>query len=85
MYIKSIEIWSSVIGYIAKCVALVRKEDTDAGCRACDIALGLYPNHVSLFLIKVCFYAVRLGAPLTCARVRPLLVRLESMNLQYHA
>ena len=55
MQTKSIEIQSSVVGYVAKCVALFGKGDVHAGCRACDTALMyFYLNHVAiLLLIKV--------------------------------
>ena len=52
---KSIEIQSSVVGYVAKCVALVGKGDTPTARRVCDIAFQLHSNHVAiLLLIKVC-------------------------------
>ena len=54
---KSIQVQSSVIGYIAKCVTLVGKGDTHAGRRVCDIAsLLFHPDYVGiLLLIKVGF------------------------------
>ena len=66
---KSIKIQSSVIGYIAKCVALIGKGDTHAGCRVFDIAFFCFRSDYLciLLLIKVCFYATQLGPLLTCS------------------
>ena len=56
IYIKSIEIQPSVVGYIAKSVALVGKGETHNAYRACDIAFEYFHStHVTfLLLIKVC-------------------------------
>ena len=53
---KAIEIRPSVIGYIAKSVALVGKGDKDKGYQTCDIAFALFhSSHVCfLLLVKVC-------------------------------
>ena len=56
IYIKSIKIQPSVIGYIAKSVALVGNGEKHKAYRACDIAFGrFHSTHVTfLLLIKVC-------------------------------
>ena len=56
IYIKSIKIQPSVIGYIAKSVALVGNGEKHKAYRACDIAFErFHSTHVtSLLLIKVC-------------------------------
>ena len=51
---KSIQIQSSIVGYIAKCMALVAKGEMRGACRVCDIAsLHFHSNHVAILLIKV--------------------------------
>ena len=66
-YAKAINLQPSVIGYIAKSIALVGKGDRYMGYRTCDIAFGLFhSSHVTfLLLIKVCI--VRPPANLTCS------------------
>ena len=58
IYTKAIEIQPSVIGYIAKSVALVGNGDRQGSYRACDIAFELFhSSHVSfLLLVKVCIF-----------------------------
>ena len=67
IYTKAIEIQPSVIGYIAKSVALVGKGDRHGGYRACDIAFErFHSSHVSfLLLVKVCNF--RTWLPLSCS------------------
>ena len=57
-YTKAIEIQPSVVGYIAKSVALVGKGDNAKGYQTCDIAFALFhSSHVCfLLLIKVCIF-----------------------------
>ena len=66
IYTKAIEIQPSVIGYIAKSVALVGNGDRLSGYRACDIAFErFHSSHVSfLLLVKVCIF--RAWSPLSC-------------------
>ena len=61
IYIKSIEIQPSVIGYIAKSVAHVGDGGKYKACRACDIALQrFHSTHVTfVLLIKVCIPSTR--------------------------
>ena len=56
IYIKSIKIQPSVIGYIAKSVALVGNGEKHKAYGACDIAFErFHSTHVTfLLLIKVC-------------------------------
>ena len=63
--IKSIEIQPSVIGYIAKSVALVGNGEKHKAYRTCDIAsVRFQPAHVTfLLLIKVCIPCMALGCP----------------------
>ena len=58
IYTKANEIQPSIIGYIAKSVALVGNGDRQSGYRACDIAFErFHSSHVSfLLLIKVCIF-----------------------------
>ena len=60
--IKSIKIQPSVIGYIAKSVALVGNGEKHQAYRACDIAFGCFHStHVTfLLLIKVCIPCTQL-------------------------
>ena len=55
IYIKSIKIEPSVIGYIAKSVALVGNSEKHKAYRSCDITFERFPStHVTfLLLIKV--------------------------------
>lgn len=55
---KAIKIQSSVIGYIAKSIALVDNEEGLKSHRACDIAFErFHSSHVPfLLLIKVCIF-----------------------------
>ena len=55
-YIKSIELEPSIIGYIAKSVALVANGEKHKAYRACDIAFEyLHSSHICFFLlVKVC-------------------------------
>ena len=57
-YTKANNIQPSVIGYIAKALALVGNGEGHKGYRACDIALErFYSSHVTfLLLIKVCIF-----------------------------
>ena len=49
---KSIKIQPSVIGYIAKSIALVGKGEKHAGYRTCDIAFEhFHSTHVSFLLL----------------------------------
>ena len=68
IYIKSLKIQPSFIGYIAKSVALVGKGEKAAGYRACDIAFEhFHASHVSfLLLIKVS--KILIGNPPLIAR-----------------
>jgi hypothetical protein len=65
IYIKSIKIQPSVIGYIAKSVSLVGKGEKHKAYRACDIAFQrFHSGHVTfLLLIKVCKPCTPLGCP----------------------
>ena len=56
IYIKSIKIQPSVIGYIAKSVALVGNGEKHKAYRVCDVAFErFHSTHVTfLLLIKVC-------------------------------
>ena len=65
IYIKSIKIQPSVIGYIAKSIALIGKGEKHKAYRACDIAFEhFHSTHVTfLLLIKVCIPCTRLGCP----------------------
>ena len=67
IYIKSLKIQPSVIGYIAKSVALVGNEEKHKAYRTCDIAfLRFHSTHVnSLLLVKVCLF--RIWFPLSCS------------------
>ena len=58
IYIKSIKIQPSVIGYIAKSVALVGNGEKHKAYRACDIAFErFHSSHVTfLLLVKVCIF-----------------------------
>ena len=53
---KSIKIEPSVIGYIAKSMALAGKGEKHKAYRACDIAFGRFRStHITfLLLVKVC-------------------------------
>ena len=64
---KSIGIQPSVIGYIAKSVALVGKGKTHEGYRACDIAFEhFHSSHVTiLLLVKACKPCFRTWFPLS--------------------
>ena len=57
-YTKAIEIQPSVVGYIAKSVALVGKGDNTKGYQTCDIAIALFhSSHVCfLLLVKACIF-----------------------------
>ena len=63
IYIKSMKFEPSVIGYIAKSVALVGKGEKHKAYRACDIAFErFHSTHVTfLLLIKVCIPCASLG------------------------
>ena len=63
IYIKSIKIHPSIIGYIAKSVALVGNGEKHKAYRTCDIAsVRFQPAHVTfLLLIKVCIPCMALG------------------------
>ena len=65
IYIKSIKIQPSVIGYIAKSVAHVGNGEKHKAYRACDIAFErFHSTHVTfLLLIKVCITCTQLGCP----------------------
>ena len=65
IYIESIKIQSSVIGYIAKSVALVGNGENHKAYPACDIAFERFHSaHVTfLLLIKVCIPCMPLGCP----------------------
>ena len=56
IHIKSIKIEPSVIGYIAKSIALAGKGEKHKAYRACDIAFEhFHSTHVTfLLLVKVC-------------------------------
>ena len=91
-YHKSIEICPSVIGYIAKSVALIGGGKKVEGCQAFDLAFRhCRPNEVDfLLLIKVCvFSALKLGC--TPAACFIYLFRLsscswlENMSMPYRA
>ena len=58
IFTKAIKIQPSVIGYIAKSVALVGNGESQKGYRACDIAFECFhSSHVTfLLLIKVCIF-----------------------------
>ena len=67
IYIQAIKIQPSVIGYIAKSVALVGKGEIHKGYQACDIAfIHFHSSQLSfLLLIKVCIF--RTWFPLSCS------------------
>ena len=67
IYIKSIKIQPSVIGYIAMSVALVGNGKKYKAYRTCDIALErFHSTHVTfLLLIKVCVPCTRAWLPST--------------------
>ena len=69
IHTKSIRIQPSIIGYIAKSVALVGKGEKYDGYRACDIAFErFHSTHVSfLLLIKVCNPCTPSWLSLTCS------------------
>lgn len=56
IYTEAIDLEPSVIGYIAKSVALVGKGERHKAYRACDIAFArCHPSHATfLLLIRVC-------------------------------
>ena len=56
IHVKSIKIEPTVIGYIAKSMALAGEGEKQKAYRACDIALErFHSNHVTfLLLVKVC-------------------------------
>ena len=58
IYTKAIKIEPSVIGYIAKSVALIGNGEKHNGYRACDIAFErFHSSHVTfLLLVKVCTF-----------------------------
>ena len=62
---KSIKIQPSVIGYIARSVALVGKGESHKAYRTCDIAFQrCHSDHVTfLLLIKVCHPCIQLRCP----------------------
>ena len=64
---KAIKIQPSVIGYIAKSVALVGNGERHEGYRTCDIAFGrFHSSHVTfLLLVKVCTFPAYF--PLSCS------------------
>ena len=68
IYIKSIKIRPSVIGYVAKSVALVGNGERHKGYRTCDIAFErFHSTHVTfLLLIKVCIPCEQ-PSPLGCS------------------
>jgi hypothetical protein len=67
VYTKAIKIQPSVIGYIAKGVALVSNGERHKAYRACDIAFErCHSSHVTfLLLVKVCIF--RTWFPLSCS------------------
>jgi hypothetical protein len=67
VYTKAIKIQPSVIGYIAKAVALVSNGERHKAYRACDIAFErFHSSHVTfLLLVKVCIF--RTWLPLSCS------------------
>jgi hypothetical protein len=69
IYIKSIKIQPSVIGYIAKSVALVGNGEKHKAYRTCDIAFErFHSTHVTfLLLIKVCIPCTSLASALSCS------------------
>jgi hypothetical protein len=88
MYIKSIKIQPSVIGYIAKSVALIGNGEKHKAYRTCDIAFErFHSTHVTfLLLIKVCIPCTYLGCPQLLIFPRPLSrLWLESMTTRYPA
>ena len=86
--IKSIKIQPSVIGYIAKSVALVGNGEKYKAYRTCEIAFErFHSTHVTfLLLTKVCIPYTPLGCPqlLTFPRLSSCLW-LESMTTRYRA
>ena len=66
IYTKSIKVQSSVIGYIAKSIALVGKGKKHPAYRTCDIAFEhFHSTHVSfLLLVKVCIPRI---VPFSCS------------------
>jgi hypothetical protein len=58
IYIQAIKIQPSVIGYIAKSVALVGKGERHKGYQACDIAFVRFHSSQLgfLLLVKVCIF-----------------------------
>ena len=88
IYMKSIEIKPSVIGYIAKSVALVGKGEKHKAYQTCDIAsMRFHSTQVPfLLLIKVCIPCTSLGFPQLLIFPRPSsCLWLESMTTRYPA
>ena len=86
--IKSIKIQPSVIGYVAKSVALVGNGEKYKAYRTCEIAFErFHSTHVTfLLLTKVCISCTQLGCPqlLTFPRLSSCLWP-ESMTTRYRA
>jgi len=86
IYTKAINLQPSIIGYIAKSIALVGKGERHNGYRSCDIAFErFHSSHVTfLLLIKVCIFY--LGVPHLLISFRPSLYSWpESIPMRYRA
>ena len=84
---KSLEIQGSVIGYIAKCVALVGKGEKDEGIRVCDIAFQhFHSKHVTLLLLLKVRDFTQPSSFSTSSLFRLLSFSWPgSMSMRYHA
>lgn len=85
--IKSIKIQSSVIGYIAKSVALIGKGEKCKGYSVCDTAFEFFPSAHDSFmrLIKVCTTLSFLVAPLLIFSRLSFCLWQENTVMQYLA
>jgi hypothetical protein len=83
---KSIKIQPSVLGYIAKSLALVGKGEKHEGLRVCDTAFEhLHSSHIAfLLLIKVCIHCTQTRFPLILLRLSSCLWP-ENTSMRYHA
>jgi hypothetical protein len=63
IYTKAIEIEPSVIGYIAKSVALVGNGERHKGYRACDIAFERFHSSHVTFLLLIKVFLFELDSP----------------------
>jgi WD40 repeat protein len=83
---ESVKIQPSVLGYIAKSLALVGKGEKHEGLRVCDTAFEhLHSSHIAfLLLIKVCIHCTQTRFPLILLRLSSCLWP-ENTSMRYHA